>query len=115
MDGEFVDWDKAQVHILTHALHYGTAVFEGIRCYKTQRGPAVFRLTDHMRRLMGSAHIMGIKMPFTQAQMERATIELIKRNEVEECYIRPIVYLGYGKIGLNPVGCLINVAIAVFP
>ncbi len=115
MDGKHVPWEKAQVHILTHAVHYGTAVFEGIRCYRTKRGPAVFRLTDHMKRLMGSAHIMGIKVPFTREVLEKAVLDTIRRNEIEECYIRPIVYLGYGKIGLNPVGATINVSIAVFP
>lgn len=114
MDGKHVDWDKAQIHLLTHAFHYGTAVFEGIRCYKTDRGPAVFRLQDHMRRLHNSAHIMGMEVPYSQEVLEQAVVDTIRLNEVDECYIRPIVYLGYGKLGLNPVGCDINVGIAVF-
>ena len=115
MDGELVPWDQAQVHILTHALHYGYGVFEGIRAYATAQGPAVFRLTDHIERLFNSAKIMLIDVPFSVEQLVDATKETVRVNNVESCYIRPIIYTGYGEMGLNPTPCPINVAIAVWP
>jgi branched-chain amino acid aminotransferase len=115
MDGELVDWDKAQVHVLTHTLHYGGGVFEGIRAYATARGPAVFRLTDHMRRLHESAHLMMMDIPFSAAELVDAAKETVRVNEVESCYVRPIAYFGYGEMGLNPMVCKVNVAIAVWP
>jgi branched-chain amino acid aminotransferase len=115
MDGEMVDWDDATIHVLTHTLHYGSGVFEGIRAYATADGPAVFRLTDHIRRLFDSATMLLIEIPYSIEQIVEATKELIRVNEIEECYIRPLVYLGYGEMGLNPLPCPVNVSIAVWP
>lgn len=115
MDGAFVDWDKANVHVLTHTLHYGLGVFEGIRCYRTSRGPAVFRLEDHTRRLFNSAKILGMDIPFTEEVINGAVKETIRVNGLEECYIRPLVFLGDEKRGLNCAGCSVRVAIAVWP
>jgi branched-chain amino acid aminotransferase len=115
MDGKLVDWDDANVHILTHTLHYGSGVFEGIRAYPTSRGPAVFRLTDHMRRLHDSAALMMMELPYSVDELVEATKETIRVNEIESCYIRPIAYLGYGEMGLNPLPCPVNVSIAVWP
>ena len=115
MDGAFVDWDKAQVHVLSHTLHYGLGVFEGIRCYDTAAGPAVFRLPEHADRLFDSAHIAGLKMPFSREQICEAIIDTVKVNEVRECYIRPLVYLGYGELGINNSHCPVCVSIAVWP
>src|ERR1700681_1044508 len=115
MDGEFVDWDDANIHILTHTLHYGSGVFEGIRAYSTPTGPAVFRLTDHIQRLFSSAKIFMIDIPFTVEQIIDATKETVRVNGLPECYIRPIVYLGYGEMGLNPLPCPVMVSIAVWP
>lgn len=115
MDGAFVDWDQANVHILTHSLHYGLGVFEGIRCYETAKGPAIFRLREHVNRLFGSAHIFLMEMPFQPEEIEKAIIETIRVNRIQECYIRPIVYIGYGAMGLYPKGNPIKVAIAVWP
>jgi branched-chain amino acid aminotransferase len=115
MDGEFVDWDDANIHILTHTLHYGSGVFEGIRAYATARGPAVFRLTDHINRLYNSARIFLIDVPFTPEQLIDATKQTVRVNGLDACYIRPIVYLGYGEMGLNPLPCPVRVSIAVWP
>ena len=115
MDGELVAWDEARVHILTHSLHYGSGVFEGIRAYPTSQGAAVFRLTDHIRRLFNSAKIFMIDVPFSPQQLIDATKETVRVNELDECYIRPIVYLGYGEMGLNPLPCPVRVSIAVWP
>ncbi|HUR17820.1 MAG TPA: branched-chain amino acid transaminase [Acidimicrobiales bacterium] len=115
MDGTLVDWKDANVHILTHSLHYGFGVFEGIRAYATGQGPAVFRLTDHIERLFDSARIFMIDIPFTPAQLVDATKETVRANGLQSCYIRPLVYLGYGEMGLNPLPCPVNVAIAVWP
>ncbi|MDI6820474.1 MAG: branched-chain amino acid transaminase [Candidatus Hodarchaeaceae archaeon] len=115
MDGKLVPWDKAKVHVLTHTLHYGLGVFEGIRCYKTQKGSAVFRLRDHIKRLENSASVMGIKIPYSFEELVNAVKRVIKANKIGECYIRPIVYYGYGVMGLDPTGSPVNVAIAVWP
>lgn len=115
MDGVFVDWDDAKVHILTHSLHYGCGVFEGIRAYATDQGPAVFRLTDHILRLFNSAKIFLIDIPFTVDQIVEAVKDTVRVNGLPECYIRPLVYLGYGEMGLNPLPCPVNVSIAVWP
>jgi branched-chain amino acid aminotransferase len=115
MDGELVDWADAKIHILTHTLHYGCGVFEGIRAYATSQGPAVFRLTDHIERLFDSAQIFMIDVPFTREQLVEATKETVRVNGLDSCYIRPIVYLGYGEMGLNPLPCPVNVSIAVWP
>ncbi len=115
MDGKLVNWDDANVHILTHTLHYGLGVFEGIRCYNTPKGPAVFRLREHVRRLFQSAKIFLLEIPFTEEEINKAIIETIKQNKLDECYIRPIVYLGDGAMGLFPKGNPVRVSIAVWP
>jgi branched-chain amino acid aminotransferase len=115
MDGEFVPWDDAKIHILTHTLHYGFGVFEGIRAYQTAQGPAVFRLTDHIERLFNSAKILMLDVPFTAEQIIDATKETVRVNKLDSCYIRPLVYLGYGEMGLNPLPCPVQVSIAVWP
>ena len=115
MDGELVAWEDARIHVLTHTLHYGCGVFEGIRAYETSRGPAVFRLDDHIERLFDSAAIFMIDIPFTREDLVAATLDTIRVNAVQSCYIRPLVYLGYGEMGLNPLPCPVNVAIAIWP
>lgn len=115
MDGEFVDWKDATVHVLTHALHYGSGVFEGIRCYSTSRGPAVFRFREHLERLFASAKVYYMEMPYSLEELRGATKELIKLNELDACYIRPIAFRGYGEMGLNPLNSVVNVSIAVWP
>jgi branched-chain amino acid aminotransferase len=103
MNGEFVAWEDAKVHVLTHALHYGTGVFEGERCYDTARGPAIFRHDDHLDRLERSAKLYYMDMPYSREQLREATHELIARNGFRSCYIRPLVYRGHGPMGLNPL------------
>src|ERR1700690_2885693 len=115
MDGKFVAWDNAKVHVLTHTLHYGLGVFEGIRCYKTEKGSAIFRLDEHVDRLFNSAHIFMIEIPFSRKEIRDAIIQTVKVNRVKECYIRPLVYLGYGAMGLYPKDNPVNVSIAVWP
>jgi len=115
MNGELVDWDKAQIHILTHTLHYGTGVFEGIRAYPTSQGPAVFRLTEHIERLYRSAQIMGMEIPYTVDEIVAATVETVRANKLDACYVRPLVYRGYESLGVDPFPCPIDVAIAVWP
>lgn len=115
MDGKLVDWDEAQVHVLTHSLHYGLSVFEGIRCYKTPKGPAVFRLGEHVERLKKSAHIFLMEIPFSTSEIQEAILETIRVNRVEECYIRPIAFLGYGDMGLYPKSNPVHLSIAVWP
>jgi branched-chain amino acid aminotransferase len=115
MDGTMVDWGEARVHVLTHTLHYGLGIFEGIRCYKTDRGPAIFRLPEHIARLFQGTQILGLRMPYTEEQIVAAIKQTILENALEECYIRPLVYIGYGKMGLNPLGIPVRVAIAVWP
>ena len=115
MNGEFVDWDQAQVHVLTHSLHYGTGVFEGIRAYETSDGPAIFRLTDHIRRLFDSAKIVGFEIPYTVDELIDATKQTVAASGLPSCYIRPLAYLGYGERGLNTLPCSVDVAIACWP
>jgi branched-chain amino acid aminotransferase len=115
MDGRMVDWDDAKIHILTHTLHYGLGVFEGIRCYDTRKGPAIFRLDEHIDRLFSSAHIFLIDIPFSKTEIRDAIIKTIQVNKIKECYIRPLVYIGYGAMGLYPKENPINVAIAAWP
>lgn len=114
MDGKLVKWDNATVHILTHSLHYGLGVFEGIRSYKTKKGSAIFRLDEHVERLFNSAHIFLLKIPYSKEEIKRAIIETIRVNKIKECYIRPLVYIGYGAMGLYPKGNPVNVSIAVW-
>jgi branched-chain amino acid aminotransferase len=115
MDGELVPWDQAQVHVLVHGLHYGSGVFEGIRTYAAVDGPAVFRLTDHIQRLLDSAKLLMIKVPYTREELVDACKLTVRENGLQSCYVRPLVYLGYGEMGLNPLPCPVNVAIAVWP
>ncbi len=115
MDGELVDWDDAKIHVLTHSLHYGCGVFEGIRAYETDRGPAVFRLTDHIVRLFNSAKIFMIDIPYDVDTLVDAVKETVRVNNLPACYIRPIAFYGYGEMGLNTLPCTVNVSIAVWP
>jgi branched-chain amino acid aminotransferase len=115
MDGKLVDWDQANIHVLTHTLHYGGGVFDSMRAYPTSSGPAVFRLSEHIKRLIDSARILLIDVPFSQAELVEATKETVRVNGLDACYIRPIVYLGYGEMGLNPLPCPVQVSIAVWP
>ena len=114
MNGSLVNWDEAKIHILTHSLHYGTGVFEGIRCYKTINGQAVFRLPEHIRRLIDSGKIYLMNIQYSKDQLQGAVIDTIKANEIEECYIRLIAYYGYGKMGVNPLPNKVSVAIALW-
>jgi len=114
IDGSLVNWDDARIHVLTHGLHYGTGVFEGIRCYKTINGRAVFRLPDHIQRLLDSGKIYFMDLGYSKAQLQEAVIDTIRANVIEECYIRPIAYYGYGKMGVNPLPNKVSVAIAVW-
>jgi branched-chain amino acid aminotransferase len=111
MNGELVDWADATIHVGTHGLHYGSGVFEGIRCYDTEKGPAVFRLSDHLRRLENSARLLSMPLPFTLEDFRAACLELIQANGLPECYLRPICFYGYGELGVsatgNPVECVI--------
>jgi len=112
MNGEFVAWADAKVHVLTHGLHYGTGVFEGVRCYDTELGPAVFRNAEHVERLFRSAALFYMDIPFTPEELRAATRELVARNGLRSCYIRPIAYRGYGSMGLNPLDSCVDVTIA---
>jgi branched-chain amino acid aminotransferase len=114
MDGQMVPWQDARVHVLTHALHYGTAVFEGIRAYKTDQGPAVFRLGEHTDRLFNSARIYRIEIPYEKEELKEAILDTVRENGFDECYIRPLVYRGYGQMGVNPLTCPVRVSIAAF-
>ena len=114
MNGEFVKWEDATVHVLTHGLHYGTGVFEGIRCYDTEIGPAIFRHTDHLDRLEKSAALYYMPLPFDREQIRAATKELIARNGLRSCYIRPIAFRGYGTMGLFPLDAPVDVTVAVW-
>lgn len=115
MDGKFVDWKDARIHVLTHTLHYGLGVFEGIRCYKRTDGSVIFRLKEHVDRLFSSAHICQMKIPFTKEEIQEAVKETVRINKLEECYIRPIAYIGYGEMGLYVKNNPICVAIAAWP
>lgn len=115
MDGRFLDWDDATIHVLTHTLHYGLGVFEGIRCYKTKKGPAIFRLDDHVERLFDSSHIFLVDIPYSKKDLCDAIIKTVRINKLKECYIRPLVFIGYGAMGLYPNENPVQVAIAVWP
>lgn len=111
LNGKYIGWDDAKIHICSHVIHYGTGVFEGLRCYKTKKGPAIFRLKEHTDRLFNSAKIYRMDIPFTKDQVNQAVIDTINKNELEECYIRPIVYRGYHELGVNPFNCPVDVSI----
>lgn len=114
MNGTLVKWDDAKIHILSHVIHYGSSWFEGIRCYDTKGGPAIFRLDDHMRRLYDSTKIYRATIPYSRQQLDEAVMNTIRANKLKACYIRPIVFRGYGEVGVNPFGCPVDVAIAVW-
>jgi len=115
MNGELVPWGDAKVHVLSHVLHYGSGVFEGIRAYSTDRGPAVFRLMDHLRRLERSAGVYFMDLPYSTDELRQATHEVIGVNGLDACYIRPLAFRGYGELGINPLTCPVDVIIAVWP
>jgi len=114
LNGEFVKWEEAKIHVLSHALHYGSGVFEGIRAYKNSKGTFVFRLTDHLKRLFESAKIYFMDIPYSLEELVSATKELLRVNGLDECYIRPIAFRGYGEMGLNPLNSPVDVAIAAW-
>ncbi|HZG66599.1 MAG TPA: branched-chain amino acid transaminase [Herpetosiphonaceae bacterium] len=111
-NGELVPWDKAQIHVLSHVVHYGSSVFEGIRCYATSGGPAIFRLKEHTRRFFDSAKVYRMPMPFTPDEIDAACREVVRVNELESAYLRPVAYRGYGELGVDPRPCPVDVAIA---
>ncbi|HEV2755898.1 MAG TPA: branched-chain amino acid transaminase [Actinomycetota bacterium] len=115
MNGRMVAWEDAKIHVLSHALHYGTGVFEGVRCYETARGPAIFRLRDHLLRMERSARIFMMEIPHGVDELVEATRDLVRVNGLRSCYVRPIAYRGYGEIGVNPAGNPVDVCIAVWP
>ena len=113
-NGSFVNWEDAKIHVLSHALHYGTSFFEGARCYKTVKGPACFRIEDHIKRLHSSMKIYRTESEYTIDEMINAVLDTIRENGMEECYIRPIVFRGYGELGVNPAHCPLETVIAVW-
>jgi branched-chain amino acid aminotransferase len=115
MNGELVDWADAKIHVGVHGLHYGSGVFEGIRCYETEKGPAVFRLQDHLQRLEDSAKVLYMDLPYSSAELRAATHELVALNGLPSCYIRPIAFFGYGDLGVATTGNPIDVVIISFP
>ena len=113
-NGEFVNWDDAQIHVLSHVVHYGSSVFEGMRCYDTGKGPACFRLVDHVNRLYDSAKIYRMPIPYTKEEMAEAILETIRVNGLRACYVRPIAFRGYGELGVDPTPCPVDVVVAVW-
>lgn len=111
-NGELVEWDNAQIHVLSHVVHYGSSVFEGVRCYETPQGPAIFRLKEHTRRLFNSAKIYRMDLPFTEAQVNQACHEIVKANKLRSAYLRPIAFRGYGTLGVDPRPCPVDVVVA---
>jgi branched-chain amino acid aminotransferase len=114
-DGDFVDWDDATVHVLTHGLHYGTGIFEGVRCYDTDNGPAIFRWDEHLDRFYQSAKPYDMEVPFSREELTEATLELLRREELRSCYIRPVAFYGYGSLGVSPKENPVDTAIAAWP
>lgn len=114
MNGKLVNWDDAKIHVLSHVIHYGSSLFEGARCYKTKNGPAIFRLQAHTDRLFNSCKIYRMKIPYSKDEINRAIIDLIKVNKLDQCYIRPVIYRGYEQLGVDPTGCPVDVCIAVW-
>jgi branched-chain amino acid aminotransferase len=111
-NGKFIDWDDAKIHVLSHVVSYGSAVFEGVRCYNTAQGPAIFRLREHMQRLLNSGHIYRLDIPFTVDELCQASLDLVRTNNLSACYVRPIALRGYGDIGVDPTGCPVEVYLA---
>jgi branched-chain amino acid aminotransferase len=114
-DGKFINWDDAKIHVLSHVVSYGSAVFEGIRCYETQQGAGIFRLKEHMQRLLNSAYIYRMEVRHTLDDLCNANLELLRVNKIGACYIRPVVLRGYGEAGVDPVGCPVEVYMACYP
>ena len=115
LNGRMTDWKHANVHVLSHALHYGSGVFEGIRFYKTKQGPAIFRLKEHLDRLFYSAKVLEMKIPYTRKAITEAVIKTVRANNIPEGYIRPLAFFDYGKMGLNPIGAPVSFAVACWP
>tara|TARA_A100001037_G_scaffold269226_1_gene263245 strand:- start:587 stop:1501 length:915 start_codon:yes stop_codon:yes gene_type:complete len=113
-NGELVDWDDAQIHVLSHVVHYGSSVFEGVRCYNTTKGPACFRLDNHVLRIFDSAKIYRMPIPYTSEEITDAILETIRANKLESCYVRPIAFRGYGSLGVDPNTCPVDVVVAVW-
>ena len=113
-NGNFVNWDDAKIHVLSHVVHYGSSIFEGMRSYNTKKGPACFRLKDHVNRLFDSAKIYRMPIPYTKEEITKAILETIRVNKLKSCYIRPIVFRGYGELGVNPMSCPVQTVIAVW-
>jgi branched-chain amino acid aminotransferase len=113
-NGNFVNWDDAKIHVMSHVVNYGSSVFEGIRCYNTKKGSAVFCLPQHAQRLMNSAKIYRMDVPYSAQQIRQAILDTIRENQMKECYIRPVIFRGYGEIGVNPLGCPVDTVIAVW-
>lgn len=113
-NGELVNWDDAKIHVLSHVVHYGSSIFEGMRCYLTKNGPACFRLKDHINRLFDSARIYRMPIPYSKDELENAILETIRVNKLRSCYIRPIVFRGYGELGVNPTSCPVDTVVAVW-
>lgn len=114
-NGKFVDWKEANVHVLSHVVHYGSSVFEGIRCYNTKQGPAIFRLEEHVARLYNSSKIYRMEIPYKQEDFVKAVLETVKVNKLKACYIRPVVFRGYGELGVYPLNCPVESVIAAWP
>jgi len=114
MDGKFVKWDDAKVHVMTYALHYGASIFEGIRCYNTKKGSAVFRLEEHVKRFFESSKIYRMELNYTKKEIKEAILDTIRENGLKSCYIRPLVFRGYGEMGINPLNTPVHVMIAVW-
>jgi len=115
MNGKWIPWDDAKIHVLSHVAHYGSSVFEGIRCYDAKAAPAIFRLDDHVDRLMYSARIYRMELPFSREQIRQACIDVVAVNDLKACYLRPLIYRGYENLGVNPFGSPVEVAVAAFP
>src|SRR5258705_8768703 len=115
MNGKWVGWDDAKIHVLSHVAHYASSVFEGIRCYATPSGPAIFRLEEHLERLMLSAKVYRMETAFSRDQIRQVCLEAVAINHLHECYIRPLIYRGYENLGVNPFGSPVEVAVAAFP
>src|SRR3970282_1383639 len=111
-NGKFIGWDDAKIHVLSHVVSYGSGIFEGIRCYKTKQGPAIFRLREHMQRLINSCRIYRMELPYSVDELSSVALELVRANKMEACYVKPIVLRGYGEVGVNPFPCPLEVFMA---